>query len=638
MNNAPNSANEQSALSLLVSAAEGRDNAARREAAAAAGGLGGGAGSLAETLRLRGLSGVDAGAGGPSLEEQLMIQQQAQSLLGGGAGGSSMLLSQLRDQGFLSQLGGSLGAAGGQNQQLAALLGLGGGHHNPGNDVRSALAAQLRQSQQHHQQQQQQQAQPPQLTHADLLALTRSGALSSAGGMAGLLSRMGGAGGLGGLGSGLASELENLQRLEELERRQRIMSSAMGGSPSLTSVGAAGQPPLDASGGMRGSVLRDERLAGATHIPRPSGQEVGAKSKAAAPGEQASMMPPAANETSKEELEKTPGSVIVPCRARGMPMDHNFKVRIVLWLQCIIIVCVWRFAFLILIPYIFSACHGFQTAYFVIPENVKHGEELICSYFACRNAGIKFRYCSHCKVPVAKRNFRKRHKHGGDDIPRGTGDDSGGEEELPTKKGIPAHILAGQNDDALSSQSADSNPQEKSDLGVRRGLVQSSMRTFEKKKQPEVAKAQESDVSAKISTDRKERWAALLGKRPATKDGDSMSAWLMEVLAVSDLDTPLKSVDGTVSLCLDPPERIEEKAAEEDAKTPALPSFDGGIVKKKRPAVEAATFAEEPGKTAGGEAVSGSFAEWKERKKAKKQARLNDGSGSTDGPAEGPSE
>jgi hypothetical protein len=26
-------------------------------------------------------------------------------------------------------------------------------------------------------------------------------------------------------------------------------------------------------------------------------------------------------------LQKTPGSVIVPCRARGMPMDHNFKVR-----------------------------------------------------------------------------------------------------------------------------------------------------------------------------------------------------------------------------------------------------------------------------------------------------------------------
>ena len=67
-------------------------------------------------------------------------------------------------------------------------------------------------------------------------------------------------------------------------------------------------------------------------------------------------------------------------------------------------------------------CSPVQTAYFVIPENVRHGEELICSYFACRNAGVKFRYCSHCKVPVAKRNFRKRHRHG-ISVPKGVADD-----------------------------------------------------------------------------------------------------------------------------------------------------------------------------------------------------------------------
>ena len=31
-------------------------------------------------------------------------------------------------------------------------------------------------------------------------------------------------------------------------------------------------------------------------------------------------------DASKDERRKAPGSVIVPCRARGMPMDHNFKV------------------------------------------------------------------------------------------------------------------------------------------------------------------------------------------------------------------------------------------------------------------------------------------------------------------------
>ena len=188
--------------------------------------------------------------------------------------------------------------------------------------------------------------------------------------------------------------------------------------------------------------------------------------------------------------------------------------------------------------------------------------------------------------------------------------------------------------DALSSQSADSNPQEKSDLGVRQGLVQSSMRSFEKKKKPAVAEApEESPAGTKISTDRKERWAALLSKRPATKDGDSMSAWLMEVLAVSDLDTPLKSEDGAATLSgadAAPPAPAAAKE-EEDTKEPAAAKpaekkkvsspFKGGIVKKKRPVPE--PDEKETSKAAGPEPVTGSFAEWKERKKAKKQAKMN---------------
>lgn len=34
-------------------------------------------------------------------------------------------------------------------------------------------------------------------------------------------------------------------------------------------------------------------------------------------------------DAAKDERRKAPGSVIVPCRARGMPMDHNFKVSTV---------------------------------------------------------------------------------------------------------------------------------------------------------------------------------------------------------------------------------------------------------------------------------------------------------------------
>jgi hypothetical protein len=114
----------------------------------------------------------------------------------------------------------------------------------------------------------------------------------------------------------LASELENLQRLEELERRQRLMSAAGLHLPTATSAPNA----LDNSGGMRGAMLRDERIPGG-QMPRPP--DVMAVTNKPKPPSVAE--PPVA--TDKEELEKTPGSVIVPCRARGMPMDHNFKVR-----------------------------------------------------------------------------------------------------------------------------------------------------------------------------------------------------------------------------------------------------------------------------------------------------------------------
>ena len=76
-------------------------------------------------------------------------------------------------------------------------------------------------------------------------------------------------------------------------------------------------------------------------------------------------------------LKKKRCGIKVPCRARGMPMAHNTK-----------------------------------TAYFTIPQNVQHSDKLTCSFPACRQAGAKFRYCAVCKISVAERNFRSRHKHG----------------------------------------------------------------------------------------------------------------------------------------------------------------------------------------------------------------------------------
>lgn len=262
----------------------------------------------------------------------------------------------------------------------------------------------------------------------------------------------------------------------------------------------------------------------------------------------------------KDERRKAPGSVIVPCRARGMPMDHNFK-----------------------------------TAYFVIPENVRHGEELICSYFACRNAGVKFRYCSHCKVPVAKRNFRKRHKHGdnmgkdggNDDDQSGTEEDGCSDGESPEVPAVPSQVTTGRSSsssrkEAIPTQVTTTTEERvskknRSEERSKKSHIPSQVTTSNNssgKKDKSSKKSSSSkskgggssgasgrdinsicmragDDRGKVIETRQKRWAYLLEKRPQTKDGEAMSAWLMQVLAVSDLWKPLNESEKMPDASLD---------------------------------------------------------------------------------------
>mmetsp|Transcript_12075 Transcript_12075/g.19048 ORF Transcript_12075/g.19048 Transcript_12075/m.19048 type:complete len:350 (+) Transcript_12075:131-1180(+) len=74
--------------------------------------------------------------------------------------------------------------------------------------------------------------------------------------------------------------------------------------------------------------------------------------------------------------EEEPDSLSYPCRCRGLPENHNAK-----------------------------------TAFIAIPNGVAHGQALRCSHPICRSRGVRFRYCSTCRRPVAKRNFSTRHNH-----------------------------------------------------------------------------------------------------------------------------------------------------------------------------------------------------------------------------------
>ena len=145
----------------------------------------------------------------------------------------------------------------------------------------------------------------------------------------------------------------------------------------------------------------------------------------------------------------------------------------------------------------------------------------------------------------------------------------------------------------------------------------------------------------KISAERECLWGQLLAKRPPTKDGEAVSAWLMEVLSVSDLDTPLKengqvAPNAAISLPFKttgvPGAAAQLAAASKNwgksngsSKETDSP-VSGVVIKKKRPLSailqkndddeEAADDSPKEDGTPSKKDV-GSFAEWKDRKKHK---------------------
>jgi len=214
-----------------------------------------------------------------------------------------------------------------------------------------------------------------------------------------------------------------------------------------------------------------------------------------------------------------PHCAIAPCPARGMPLDHNFK-----------------------------------TAHFLIPDDIKHGDELVCSYFDCQRAGIKFRYCSVCEIPVPKRNFRKIHSHG---------------EDIEKAKRCSPKFLCLDSDSpsveisGITTQSAISTTQAfdkegnyfVSPLASPQPSLQNKRACESKRKLKDInmtsrsiSKSKKRRRKQKIvdflpeefleEEKRKRRWDELLYKRPPTSDKKAMSKWLSMVLYVSDPKKP----------------------------------------------------------------------------------------------------
>lgn len=219
-------------------------------------------------------------------------------------------------------------------------------------------------------------------------------------------------------------------------------------------------------------------------------------------------------------------------------------------------------------------------------------------------------------------------------------------------------------EDGISSQSADSTDHQeeaKKNVYFQDGILSSTVLAEAPAKSNVAIHHVETPANPPISAERQARWMSLLAKRPSTKDSDTMSGWLMEVLAVSDLETPIpRSVQGDADvhtykgICScngDGPHAFKEEVTllnkdvvleEHDdgvlgeetnvslKKNEVMQStkeLNGGLLKKKRASdLPENDEAEEEERANGvvkseGTFGSGSFAEWKERKKQKMQSK-----------------
>lgn len=149
---------------------------------------------------------------------------------------------------------------------------------------------------------------------------------------------------------------------------------------------------------------------------------------------------------------------------------------------------------------------------------------MMCSHSKCRNSGIKFRYCAICRLPVAKRNFYQRHSH---ELDRPDSHNSANASVCS-----PDNVLVGEDQSVDQANAPQGQTNTKPKVGMRSGTEEG----------PVWCLADDDQNSA--TSQRKRKWNDLLERRPASSDTPRMSAWLLEVISVSEADTRLEHATG----------------------------------------------------------------------------------------------
>jgi len=250
------------------------------------------------------------------------------------------------------------------------------------------------------------------------------------------------------------------------------------------------------------------------HVEKPVSASPAQSVKAAPCCEAESHKPVENNNTNKAKEDRT-----MPCRARGMPKDHNA-----------------------------------QTACFHIPADIAHGEGLHCSHPGCRAKGIRFRFCSVCSVPVAKRNFSTRHHHG-DLLEQSIREENGlvgvrseADEDLAKRREMLLREKRGRvvttscsssscRSASTASSISEDDSVESSSAGKKRCRVndnESATKAHKKRQKRETNAAAAANELESYSRDFHEKWMKLLEERPRRQDEARLERWIDRVVALSE--------------------------------------------------------------------------------------------------------
>jgi len=184
-----------------------------------------------------------------------------------------------------------------------------------------------------------------------------------------------------------------------------------------------------------------------------------------------------------------------PCKARGVPDNHTAR-----------------------------------NAYIDIPPEAGHGATVTCSHPVCVSSGRAFRYCSVCMIPVAKRNFAKRHAHGLMQAPQVQVKEEEVQNNSLSRSKRQRLGTIGSWDEALRLLQDDPLEEEKPTQVPKTIVIEAA---------PSIEELAEVSFDSELTAQERE-WLKLFHQRPVTNKETDIRTWMGAILETAEISDNIK--------------------------------------------------------------------------------------------------